>query len=342
MGRQIKTTLILLVCMVVIVMTACSVQRGAKPETAENPITAQTGEQTPPDTPSENLPGNGQSNPPGNQPNQPDQPPPQMGIRFFRNEIDKANIILVPDGKFKMGIAPGDTQALSDELPLHEVYTDGFYVYTREVTNYQFQKFVEATRYYTTAERNGSSKIWRQRRSSGMMPVTNVSYEDAEAYCKWAGGRLPTEAEWEKAARGMQDARTYPWGDTFEKNFFNSELMDFEKWSRIRPRGVSGHTVTDTGRMEESRSPFQADDMIGNAWEWVSDWYSRDYVIDPAASNPTGAPTGTERILKGGGIEANPLHYRISARKHAPPDTCDPTWGFRCVMDKNAIDESQQ
>ncbi|MCE1245365.1 MAG: formylglycine-generating enzyme family protein [Firmicutes bacterium] len=303
----------------------------------------------PPDQPGGNPPPPNQPGQPGGNPPPPNPPgnhgdiPPQpMGTRFYRNKVDDANMVFIPAGKFKMGVSPGDTEAMSDELPLRDVSTDGYYIYTREVTVYQFQKFVEATRYYTTAEKAGSPVVWRQMRRSGMMPAVCVSYDDAQAYCKWAGGRLPTEAEWEKAARGMDDARKYPWGDTFEKNFFNSELMDFEKWSRVRPRGASGHGLVETGRMQDGRSPFQVEDMIGNAWEWVSDWYSRDYQIPPDAVNPTGPPSGQEKLLKGGGTEANPIVFRISGRKHAAPDCYDPSWGFRCVLDKNAIDENGQ
>lgn len=257
------------------------------------------------------------------------------------NKIDRADMYLIPAGRFKMGAPARDKAAQSDERPLHEVHTDAFYIYQSEVSTWQFKQFTKETGYFTTAERKGAVETWKSVKYMRDMgaPVVNISYEDAQAYCKWAGGRLPTEAEWEKAARGIKDTRIYTWGDNWNTENFNSEMLSTAKWRRIRPGDSSGHVPVRRGEFRDGQSPFEVWDMLGNAWEWCSDWYERDYYSNSPLNNPQGPKSGTNRILKGGGISSNPIHYRISERLHEPPDKWAPDFGFRCVIDAKTVIE---
>jgi len=238
-----------------------------------------------------------------------------------------------------MGASPDDKLTQSDEFPLHEVYLDGYYIYLNEVTVRQFREFVRETRYFTTAEKRGAAKNWK---SDGPQinlygPVTNVTYEDAAAYCKWAGGRLPTEAEWEKAARGAFDTRLYPWGNKWNKNLFNSGFLDQKIWRRIRPWNAVYRTTCNTGCFFEGSSPYEVQDLMGNAWEWCSDYFASDYYKHSPGKNPRGPDSGASTVLKGGGVTANRLHFRISERHYDDPRAISPEYGFRCVIEPDKL-----
>ena len=232
---------------------------------------------------------------------------------------DGAAMVLVPAGEFIMG-----SEEYSDEKPRHQVYLDTFYIDKYEVTNACFQRFVQATGYRTQAEREGeSSYTWRVPQGSGSSiagleqhPVVQVSQEDAKAYCTWAGKRLPTEAEWEKAARGT-DGRNYPWG-----NQFDSRQGNFE--------GKNKSTVP-IGSYEGGKSPFGAYDMAGNVWEWVSDWYDDDYYRNSPVRNPQGPASGGQVARRGGGWSNNALLVRTPSRGRYGPAFRFFDIGFRCA-----------
>jgi len=191
------------------------------------------------------------------------------------NPEDGPLMITIPAGKFIMG----SNDENGDEKPVHTVYLDTYQIGKYEVTVAQYRKFCKATgKKMPEAPRLG----WKNDH-----PIVNVSWYDASAYCKWAGGRLPTEAEWEKAARGT-DGRTYPWGDTWDKNkCANGELH-------------LASTVS-VGSYPADASPYGCMDMAGNVWEWCADWSGGDYYRTSPSRNPKGPSKGNFRVLRGGG-----------------------------------------
>ncbi|MBM3238031.1 formylglycine-generating enzyme family protein [Candidatus Poribacteria bacterium] len=270
---------------------------------------------------------------------------------------DGASMVLIPAGEFLMGssdaqveqilqIKPGIRELIKHEQPQHRVYLDAFYIDQYEVTNAQFQKFVKETGYVTDAEREGWGYLWegfndwprvkdanwRSPRGVGSSivgkadhPVIQVSYNDALAYALWAGKRLPTEAEWEKASRGT-DGRLYPWGDDWDANKVNS-------WER------GPHTTMPVGSYPTGVSPYQVYDMVGNVWEWVTDWYHHIYYHWSPDHNPTGPSGGTHRVLRGGCWLNQRCIVRCAHRDNfvSVPDFRIHLGGFRCALDADAV-----
>lgn len=307
-------------------------------------------------------------------------------------------MVKIPAGEFMMGAVDGDPHARPDESPRHKVAVEAFWMDQTEVTNAQFRKFVEATKYVTTAERKpdweelkkqlpeGTEKPpeemlvagsivfsppkqavplndasmwwaftpgadWRHPLGPGSSiegkdeyPVVQVSWDDANAYAKWAGKRLPTEAEWEWAARGGLVDKIYAWGaedvnegkpkaNTFEGHFPDrDDAKDgFAGIAPIKQFAPNGYGLYD---------------MAGNVWEWCSDWYRNDYYATCAkqdiSHNPTGPadsfdpeePTISKRVQRGGSFLCHDSYcasYRASARMKTSPDTGLSHSGFRCV-----------
>jgi serine/threonine-protein kinase len=236
------------------------------------------------------------------------------------------------------------------EIPRHRVYLDAFYIDKHEVTNARFQQFVQATGHRTQAEREGSGYVytgqkweqvnganWRAPRGPGSSiasleqhPVVQVSQEDARAYCSWAGKRLPTEAEWEKAARGT-DGQIYPWGNQFDgkrTNFCDTNCETSWKDSAAN----DGYRYTaPVGNYESGKSPYGAYDMAGNIWEWAADWYDKNYYRNSPARNPQGPASGDRAVLRGGGSRNNALTVRAPFRDRLAPAYRDGISGFRCA-----------
>jgi len=233
---------------------------------------------------------------------------------------DAEEMVLIPAGEFLMGSATG----AFDEKPVRQVYVDAFYMDKHEVTNRRFARFVKATGYRTEAERSGRrSGTWRHPmeesdtlKGKGDWPVAQVSWDDAMAFCSWAGKRLPTEAEWEKAARGGLEGKKYPWGDEeprgracYDRNSENA-----------RPDPVGKYAANGYGLF----------DMAGNVWEWCSDWYQANYYKGSPLKNPAGPSSGTARVVRGGSWLFVGDALRCAGRFHYSPEPgC--CVGFRCV-----------
>lgn len=220
----------------------------------------------------------------------------------------------VPAGEFVMGSADSGGAA-KDETP-HKVYLDGFWIDHTEVSNAQYQTCVQA----------GACLEARCSYTSTPdlpdVPVACVSWVDAVAYCKWAGGRLPSEAEWEKAARGS-DVRTYPWGN---------QEPDCSMANYARESGMCVGKAAVVGSYPSGASVYGALDMAGNVWEWVNDWYGSNYYTLLRATNPTGPATGRWRVLRGGSWAQGSDDMHSATRFYDLPTRRDLDIGFRCAL----------
>jgi len=205
-----------------------------------------------------------------------------------------------------------------DEKPVHKVYLDEYYIDKFEVTVSQFREFCRETNHKMPKQ-----PVWNKDDH----PVVNVSWQDAAAYAKWARASLPTEAQWEKAARGT-DGRRYPWG--------NERPNEGGRYRcNYRPRHGKGDGYGYTapvGSFPTGASPYGCMDMAGNVWEWCADWYDGDYYSKSPSRNPTGPPSGNERVLRGGSWVGHVRLVRSSLRLRHLPDNRGVSFGFRCVL----------
>jgi len=239
--------------------------------------------------------------------------------------LDGAPMVLIPAGSFTMGTDDG----LPNERPAHIVMLDAYYIDQYEVTLSLYRKFLEEGKHE-------SPPTWDDEAATtvGDRPAIGMRWESAAAYCRWTGKRLPTEAEWEKAARGT-DGRRYPWGEmqpfvdiaNYNRGMWVSEAVTLVAVTS----GLEGMSVRH-GLKEGGKSPFGVFHMAGNAAEWVADWYERDYYRKSPEKNPSGPMTGEKRVLRGGSWADVPAALRVTARFSAEPDFEDRTIGFRCAM----------
>lgn len=254
-------------------------------------------------------------------------------------------LALVPAGEFVMGADDGD----DDERPAHPVQVDDFLISAHPITNIEYAKFVRDTGHRAPAlydlplvvtaggrEREqlfratGQPYVWQNGEPATdrhFHPVTLVRWDDAVAYCTWLSAetgrtvRLPSEAEWEKAARGGVDRRRYPWGDRVDRNMANF-LTD--------PTLKALHGTTRCGSYPPNA--YGLYDMAGNVWEWVQDWYDPHYYAHAPFDNPPGPPNGQLRVLRGGSwLVADVRMLSCSHRHKVPPDTYSYGIGFRVV-----------
>jgi formylglycine-generating enzyme required for sulfatase activity len=229
----------------------------------------------------------------------------------FQTDPREIPMALVPAGEFTMG-----STLKADEKPVHRVSLDAFYMDKYHVTVGQYAKYLEATGAEAPPEWDIMNQPRHQKR-----PVVNVSWWDAATYCKWAGKRLPTEAEWEKAARGT-DGRLYPWGNEpptrLHANFGKKE------WAYHM-------ALVPVGMFEMGKSPYGIYDMAGNAWEWVNDWYDHDYYKKSPMKNPQGPATGKSKVVRGGNWLYVQEFLRSSFRFNADPSGRQFGYGFRCA-----------
>ena len=261
----------------------------------------------------------------------------------------------VPAGPFLLGSSGADHAARDDEKPQVPVTLDGFWIDRTEVSVAQFQSFVAATRYQTDAERGCcsagyklpgglvfspdpvfvSNANWLMPQGGGApgavanQPVVQVSWNDAKAYCAWAGRRLPTEAEWEKAARG-DSGFIYPWGNEFDGRRLNYCDKNCTAAGHVNTDDTFARTGT-VGVFVTGASPYDVLDMAGNAREWVNGFYDfRGYAGVPTA-NPPGLDSGLNRVLRGGSWIDGADRVRAAARDFNVPDGRDNLSGFRCA-----------
>ena len=221
----------------------------------------------------------------------------------------------IPAGEFVMG--SDGTQALEDERPSHRVWLDAFSIDVHEVTTVQYAGFLAATTRPAPWQWETVDLL-----EHGDRPVIGVDWRDAEAFCTWKGKRLPTEAEWEKAARGT-DARLYPWGNQVP----TKELANFALGARFSYNQV----LLPVRSHERGKSPYGLYHMAGNAYEWVQDWYASNYYESAPAKNPPGPPQGQFKVLRGGSWSDLPKYLLTYGRFKLPPETKNSYTGFRCA-----------
>lgn len=223
-------------------------------------------------------------------------------------------MVLIPAGSFVMGSEDGH----EDERPRHTVALSAFYLDMYEVTVDRYARFIKAV----NAER---PLAWREATVGphGEKPVVGIDWFDAKEYCEWAGRRLPTEAEWERAARGG-DARRYPWGD---------EAPSPAHANFNRPTWDGYATVSPVGVHPKGQSPYGIHDLAGNVWEWVADRYEHHYYAESPLENPQGPASGPLRVLRGGSWSNSAEVIRAANRGGYPPTAHRSDFGFRCAAD---------
>ena len=279
-------------------------------------------------------------------------------------------MIELPGGTFLMGSNGPETWEADAEGPVREVSLKPFAIDAHTVTTDQFKEFVEATGYLTDAEKFGWSFVfagllrkknrhrphprhpwwlgvpkasWMNPAGPGSNiqsildhPVTHVSWNDAQAFATWAGKELPSEAQWEYAARGGLQSRLYPWGD--ELNPHGEHRCNI--WQGHFPRKNTcqdGYFAT-APAVSFSPNSYGLYNMIGNVWEWCHDWWSANFKTSPVLQNPSGPPTGKEKVMRGGSYLCHHSYcnrYRNSARTRNTPDTSTGNIGFRCIRNGN-------
>jgi sulfatase modifying factor 1 len=261
-------------------------------------------------------------------------PAPKPGDSLT-NPQDGLEYVWIPPGTFQMGCSSGDAQCSDAERPSHQVtLTSGFWTSRTLVTVAAYQRFSSSS-----GRQMPPPPPFNPAWSSRNMPIVNVSWDDGQAYCHWAGsgGRLPTEAEWEYLARGGNPAARYApldevawYGDNSGPRRVNSEKI----WKADRDNYLM--RLADNGNMTHSvgqklPNGFGLYDTVGNVWEWTSDWFDETYYQRSPSSDPTGPAIGQMRVLRGGSFMSIPMFARVSYRYQNPPGSGSLLTGFRCV-----------
>ena len=241
---------------------------------------------------------------------------PILGDTWLRPS-DGMQMVFIPAGRFQMGSMESEPCAHLDELPRHTVHLDGYWIDHTEVTNAQYRNCVEAGFCTLPICDYGDSTYMEGTMENH--PVGCVNWYEASAYCERIGGQLPTEAQWEKAARGT-DVREYPWGEGFGNQLCNSSESAINDSTPVGQYSPAGD------------SPYGVADMAGNVWEWVFDWYDIGYYATSPNMNPSGPQAGENRAVRGGSWYANHCSVRTTYRYYNSPYGRSPGIGFRCVL----------
>jgi formylglycine-generating enzyme required for sulfatase activity len=254
---------------------------------------------------------------------------------------DGSSMVYIAAGEFTMGSSDAqvdeawqtceryysncDRVWFEDERPQHGVYLDGFWIDRYEVTNLDYRRCVDAGGCLQPSNRYLGNPQYDH------YPVVNVSWDEARAYCQWSGKRLPSEAEWEKAARGS-DGRVWPWGDAFDPSRANGCDVNCAQDWRVQEWNDGYADTSPVGAYApQGDSPYGASDMAGNVWEWVTDWYSESYYGQSPDSNPRGPDAGDRRVVRGGSFASRVYYLRTSHRMRYAPEEHLNNVGFRCA-----------
>ncbi|TQK70136.1 MULTISPECIES: formylglycine-generating enzyme family protein [unclassified Nocardioides] len=287
---------------------------------------------------------------------------------------DPTALAPIPGGRAALGDHFGDGYAGDGERPVHEVEVSAFRLGTTAVTNAAFAAFVDATGHRTTAEVEGYSAVfhtdvaatvadvlghspttpwwlgvrgadWRHPEGPRSdisdrpdHPVVHVSHDDALAFARWAGRRLPTEAEWEYAARGGLEGKRYPWGDDLMVRSGGADEWQVNIFQGTFPTTNTAEDGWTTTAPVTAYRPngYGLHQMVGNVWEWCADWFDPKAYADRARQDPRGPADGTVRVMRGGSFLCHDSYcnrYRVAARSAAPPDSSASNLGFRCAAD---------
>jgi sulfatase modifying factor 1 len=305
-------------------------------------------------------------------------PEPPRPRRRGSGEIARG-MVPIPAGPFWMGSDDADGFPADGEGPVREVTLSAYRIDARAVANADFAHFVEDTGHVTEAERFGWSFVfesfvrgpareaviprrlpdapwwlgvggadWRHPEgpgsdvaSRGHHPVVHVSWADAAVYAAWAGKRLPTEAEWEKAARGGLEGKRMPWGDDLRPRGEIRANIWRGRFPAVHEDGPRFRGTLPVGALRPNH--FGLYNMAGNVWEWCADWFSRDWHVGPSPVtrlDPQGPPSGGERVMRGGSYLCHASYcnrYRVAARTSNSPDAGSGHLGFRCAVDEAAL-----
>ena len=235
-------------------------------------------------------------------------------------DFDPKETVLIPAGAFQMGCSPDDTECQDDEKPLHTMTLDAYRIDKYEVTNARHKECVEAGGCIPPDSAESETRfIYYGSDEYADYPVVNMNWDQADEFCKWDGGRLPTEAEWEKAKRGSEDTRIYPWGNQPP----DASLLNFNE---------NVGDTTAVGSYPTGASPYGVMDMSGNVYEWVNDWYGETWYSASPDENPTGPDSGEVGVLRGGKY-GNTIdgQARISFRNQFGKYYSFASYGFRCA-----------